>query len=374
MWRHGVATLTTLPRMTSVVGDRRPPSIARLSSCPRITSPIPAMAMRIDRVVQLRLHWASLQPHPGFFLSGGAPLRRVVLPVQARTAMEARFRPGRADVLQDRLVTDQRLAAPVGADRTKHPVLDRVPLTRSSRVVRHGQGQPELIGQPLQRHLPPPFPVVVGPTAVHLDQQPFRLRIAVTADIQPPATNRGHGEVRRVVRGTDDDVAIVVRQVVDAGGDRSARRPTGIVVIQDVAVAPPPATARILEVADPLLLLGIDANDWQAMSYVPVPEPRQVAELLIPVGIPNPRQPLAVGPQGGLPLPQQPGDRTRRQVVSAAAQGLLDIPQRAMRPLQPGDRVSGGRIAEQFLQETLSGIRVFAGFSRSFWAGILIPD
>src|SRR5208282_1926084 len=152
-----------------------------------------------------------------------------------------------------------------------------------------------LLTRPLQRHLPPPFPVVVGPTTVHLDQQPFRLRIAVAADIQPPATNRGHGEVRRVVRGADDHVAIVERHIVDAGGDRPAQGPTGIVVVQHLAVLPSPAAARILEVADPFLFLRIDANDWQAMSYVPTPQPRQVAKLFIPVGILNPREPLAVG-------------------------------------------------------------------------------
>ena len=129
----------------------------RRSSCPRITSPIRAMAMRVDRVVQLGSHGAPLQPHSGLFLSGCTPPRRVVLPVHARTAMEARFRPSRADVLQDRLVTDQGLAAPVLADRAKHPVLDRVPLTRPRRVVRHGQDQPELIGQPLQPAFHPHF-------------------------------------------------------------------------------------------------------------------------------------------------------------------------------------------------------------------------
>ena len=101
--------------------------------------------------------------------------------------------------------------------------------------------------------------------------------------------------------------ADVERHVVDAGGDRPAQGPTGIVVVQHVAVLPSPAAARILEVADPFLFLRIDANDWQAMSYVPMPQPRQVAKLFIPIGILNPREPLAVGPQGELQLTQQPG-------------------------------------------------------------------
>src|SRR4051794_8545327 len=144
------------------------------------------MTVRVNRVVQLGPDRASLEPHARLLLGCHALLVGVLFGVETGTATQSRCRSRRADVLQDRLVTDQRLARPVGADPPEQPVLDRVPLRRPRRVVRDRDHQAQLIGQPLQRHLPPPLPTVRGPAAVRLDQQPPRLRVAPTADIQPP--------------------------------------------------------------------------------------------------------------------------------------------------------------------------------------------
>src|SRR5512142_1589125 len=93
-------------------------------------------------------------------------------PIQTGSAVESCGRPSPADVLQHRLVVDQRLTGPIRADQAEHPVLDRVPLRRPRRVVGHGDDQPELIGQALQARLPGEPPIAVGPAAIRLDEQP----------------------------------------------------------------------------------------------------------------------------------------------------------------------------------------------------------
>src|SRR5690242_17233493 len=97
------------------------------SGCKSIASPILAMTMRVERVVQLGTYGFPLQPHPCLLLGCHALFYRVLFLVQAGTAMKDRFCPRGTDVFQDRLVADQRLAGPVGADRPKQLVLDRVP-------------------------------------------------------------------------------------------------------------------------------------------------------------------------------------------------------------------------------------------------------
>jgi hypothetical protein len=303
-------------------------------------------------------------------------LYRVLLGVQAGTAMPDCFRPRRADVLQDRLVTDQRLTRPVAADRPKHPMFDEVPLRRSGGIMGYRDGQVELVGQPLQRHLPAPLAVVGGPTAVRRNQQPPGVGVATAANVQPPATDRRHREGRGVVRRADQNVAVLVCHIVDADRDGLAGCPTGVVVVEHGAVALPPAAAGVLEVADPLLLLGIDANNWQAKSYVQPTQPRQVTKLPIPVEIPNPCQAFAVGPQAEAETTQQAGNRGWRQSDAASPQRPLDLAERAVRPLQPGDRVSGRGILKQFF-ENLQEVRTFfsargwpAPGRRIRWAGV----
>src|SRR5205807_6033266 len=114
------------------------------------------------------------------------------------------------------------------------------------------------------------------------------------------------------------DVGVLGGQVVDTDRDRLAGGPTGVVMVQDVSVALPPAAAGILEVADPLLLLGIDANDWQAKSYVQPTQPCQVTKLPIPVESANACQSFAVGPQAEVEPTQQAGNRGGRQSDAAA--------------------------------------------------------
>jgi len=69
---------------------------------------------------------------------------------------EARACGGCGNELDDDLVRDQGLAAPVLGDEGEHAVLDAVPFAGAGRVMGDGDGQAGLVGEVLQLELPEP--------------------------------------------------------------------------------------------------------------------------------------------------------------------------------------------------------------------------
>ncbi len=61
---------------------------------------------------------------------------------------------GGGDQLDDGAARDERSATPVLRDVTKQPMLDLVPLGRSGRIMANRDGEPGLIGEFLEFHLP----------------------------------------------------------------------------------------------------------------------------------------------------------------------------------------------------------------------------
>ena len=96
-----------------------------------------------------------------------------------------------------------------------------------------------------------------------------------------------------LVRRADPHVPGVATDVVDPVGDAPPRGVLGEVVVEHVPVGLPPATARVLEVAYQFLLLGVHADDRQAVREIPPADPGQVAELPVPVGVVRPGQTFA---------------------------------------------------------------------------------
>src|SRR5262249_60216569 len=112
----------------------------------------------------------------------------------------------------------------------------------------------------------------------------------------------------------------------------------------------PPAAARVLEVAHQLLLLRIDADHGPSQRLVQLPQPRQIAELPIPVLVPGPRLVLATGPQREAPIAQEPSDGRRGRPEPPAVEALAEGAERAVRPLPAGDGGPGGAVRQQPLQ------------------------
>src|SRR5580693_4862376 len=130
--------------------------------------------MWANRVVPVRVNCSPFQADRRLLL-GGDPLPLVSVFVETSTTMKTGIRTRRPNMLQDRFVTSQRFAGPVRADQTEHAVIDWIPLRCPWGVVRHRDGQPEVVGESLQCILPLPFTVIVGASTVHLDQQPRRV-------------------------------------------------------------------------------------------------------------------------------------------------------------------------------------------------------
>ena len=111
-----------------------------------------------------------------------------------------------------------------------------------------------------------------------------RLRIAPPTFPAPPPCEVVDRKVRCVVGGADEDGAQVGGHVVDAVRNREAVRIRRKVVIRDALRRTIPRHAGILEVADQLLLLGVNAHNGQISAGKAGTLRGDVFELLVAVG------------------------------------------------------------------------------------------
>jgi len=142
-------------------------------------------------------------------------------------------------------------------------VLDFVPLARPRREVADMDRHAELVGDSLELVLPHVRPIAVAAARIGGDEDLSRLGVALRTDLGPPRLDRGDGEDRRVVVDTDADEAVVGGEVIHTVRDRLADRVGREVVdVDQLGLAlRMPLAPRVLEVADQLLLLGVDGDD-----------------------------------------------------------------------------------------------------------------
>src|SRR5262249_13643434 len=88
----------------------------------------------------------------------------------------------------------------------------------------------------------------------------------------------------------------------------------------------------------------------QSPPQVQLPQPRQVAELPVPVLVMGPRLVLATGPQREVPVVQQPSDGRRGGLEPPTFEALSERAERAVRPLHAGDGIPCGGVLQQLLQ------------------------
>ena len=162
--------------------------------------------------------------------------------------------------MNDNLMADQWFAAPVLSDEGEQPVLDPVPFAGTGWQMADGDRYPEFVGQDLQFPLPQAQTHAVAAAAIGGNQQPRRDRIAGSAELIPPASDALDGEHRCVVTDTEIDPSDIVSDVVDAiwhrlaeFGDDEVMHPNRLWLALGAQL-----TAAILEVADKLLLLGVN--------------------------------------------------------------------------------------------------------------------
>src|SRR5690606_19835441 len=108
--------------------------------------------------------------------------------------------------------------------------------------------------------LPQPRAVAVAATRIGGDEQLRRVGIDVPTHAVPPAANRLNGELGGVVIDAHIDPSLVARDVVDTVRDHFAELSIDEVVgAYGLRVALRlPLSAVVVEIADQLLLLGVD--------------------------------------------------------------------------------------------------------------------
>ena len=74
--------------------------------------------------------------------------------VESRSDAESLLGGRVRDQIHHDFMADERPAAPVLGDVAEHPMLDLVPFAGPRRKVAHGDAQPGVVGEPLQRYLP----------------------------------------------------------------------------------------------------------------------------------------------------------------------------------------------------------------------------
>jgi hypothetical protein len=218
--------------------------------------------------------------------------------------------------------------------------------------VADGDRDPELVGQGLQLALPQPHPHPVAAAAVRGDQQPRRGRIPRRTELVPPAADALDGEAGGVVGDAETDPPRVGGDVVDPVGHRLAELGDGEVVHPD-RLGPPlrtQLTPAVPEVADQLLLLGVDRDRRLAGGLELLHRGVDVLELGVAVGVAGALAGLAVGLQAEAQAAQQAADQLLPRGEAPLGQGRGQVALAPADPPQRRLRVAADRGLHQLVQ------------------------
>jgi hypothetical protein len=174
------------------------------------------------------------------------------------------------------------------------------------------------------------------------------------------------GKGRRIVRDADADGAAIVGWVVNAVGNAHAGGIGAEVVIVHWNRRAIPFRSGVLEVADQLAFLAIDADDRKTLPLKASPQGANTLELLIAVGAGTGGDLLTIDTQREIHLVQKTSDRIGRDGNVDLLKNLCDVLRRLASPLQPSDGIPGRVV----FQKNLDGR---AYFGRFFSTGIRPP-
>ena len=229
-----------------------------------------------------------------------------MLPINAGAALATRSGPRLPNVAKYGGIVLQRLARPIYTNWPEQAVLHRVPFRSASWVVGNGDVQAELVSEGLQTLLPGGCAGGIGTTGVSQNQQPLGLLILLTAHVHPPRPNRVGGELSCVVRRSHDDKSISTTIIVDAVRDGDSLCVAGEVIDGHVDSILSPSAASIAEKSNQLALLRVDTDDRVSTLFEVPPQPVDVPELPVPLGMGLAVEALSVESKPVLFLPKHP--------------------------------------------------------------------
>src|SRR5450759_1200991 len=213
---------------------------------------------------------------------------------------------GCGDQVDDDLMTDQRLAAPVLTDEREETVLDLVPFAGARRKVTDRDLQPGFVSQLLQFPFPEPHSRSITAARIGGNQQTLRFGITAATHPAPPAAYALDRELGRVVIHSHANPSYVATEVVDSVGSHLA-----VLRLTDFEVVNPhrrgsamrmPFASRILKITHQFLLFGVDRNHRLALFQIALRLAVDVFKLLISIRMLAPLQLLLVGLQAVIHL------------------------------------------------------------------------
>src|SRR5208283_2690382 len=217
-----------------------------------------------------------------------------------------------------------------------------VPFAGSWRQMMDLDGYSEFIGEALQFKFPQSHARAVRSAAIGSDDQAARERIATTADVLPPSADRLNREGRRVVVDPDVDPARVSGQIIN-----SIRHGATELLDQEIVHAHffrialfAPLAAGVLEIADQLLLLGIDGYSRLVLGHGCLDRVVDHTKLRVAVGIVSALARLAIGLQAELLLLQQLADNRMAELVPEFVEFSRQPAQALARPAQRRHRIA----------------------------------
>lgn len=278
--------------------------------------------------------------------------QRVLLVIKHGIDLQAGFRTGRGNEIDNHLVTRQRATLPVDTDKREQAVFDLVPFASPRRKVTDGDRQPTVVRESLQLFFPQPQPIAVAAPRIRRDQQPRGAAVPRVPQLLPPAPDAGHGKFPSVVGDPDIDVAPVRADLVNSIRHGLPQPGVGKIVEVDLkgfagGQPPPPG---ILEVADQFFLLGIDRKDRGAAGQKLFGTLTDVVELGVPIRMLGSFAGLAIGLQPVPLLGQQRGHRPIGDRVLAVGQLGGQGASTFVRPLQRRVRLAARGIGHQVPQ------------------------
>jgi hypothetical protein len=153
------------------------------------------------------------------------------------------------------------------------------------------------------------------------------------------------------VRDADGDAAAIGPQVVNAVRNGDADRVGAEVVIVDPTRGEVPSRARVLEGADQLPLLGVDADDGQVTALEVMAQVADVQKLLVAIGTGIGGELLVVDPERIAHLAEQTPDRVRTDGDAKVAERQGHFGRGAAGPFHTGDGIPGGVVLQQELDQ-----------------------
>src|SRR4051812_2681504 len=268
--------------------------------------------------------------------------------ISSRIELAANAQPGLggggADEIDHDTVADQRRGAPVHADEGEQAMLDLVPLAGAGWQVVAFNGDAQFGSKRLQFAFPQPHAHAVAAATISGDDQTVRIRIALAADVLPPAADRLHREGGGIVVNPDTDPAVVRRQIIHAIGDRPAERLAEEVIhlhLFGLALRAP-RPARVLEIPNQLLLLRVHRNHRLLLGQRRRHARLDVVKRRIAVGMLATLAGLAVALQAELLRLQHLGDDATADLVPKLRQFVRQPTQALAGPAQRRHRISAG--------------------------------